>query len=60
MWMEWCGFLGHIHDSDIGDPPSSWHCSLQENNLVSLVESIHRTLQVTLASVPPSLRRALE
>jgi hypothetical protein len=56
-------FLGHIHDSDIGEP-SQQLCTciaaFRANNVVALVESIHRTLQVALASVPPSLRRALE
>jgi hypothetical protein len=46
------GFLGHIHDRDIGEP-SQQLCSLQVNNVVALVESIHR-LQVTLASVMAS------
>jgi hypothetical protein len=53
------GFLGHIHDSDIGEP-SQQLSSLQANDVVALVESIHRTLQVTLASMPPSLRCTLE
>jgi hypothetical protein len=53
------GFLGHIHDSDIGEP-SQQLCSLQAYNVVALVAFFNRTLQVTLTSVPPSLRRALE
>jgi hypothetical protein len=42
--------MGHIHDSDIGEPSQQLY-SLQANNVVALVESIDRTLEVSLASV---------
>ena len=38
------GLLGHIHDSDIGEPSQHQLYSLQANDVVALVESIHRTL----------------